>query len=270
MSTKLPRVSKKGYILNGPGPQVLLFHGYTGSPYDLKPLALFLNGHGAHVSVPLLAGHGTKASQLSSVTKTMWQEQAQGEITKLNAHRPIIIGGLSMGACLAIIHAFDSPAIKALLLFSPALCLKLSAELLISATRLGIISKQWSIPKRGGASDIADPLARAKCPSYAEMPIQGLLAFDDVRSYARDLIKKLTKPVFMAFGRNDNVINLQECVNYIKYNIKSRLITRFYNKSQHVITLDYDRDILSHDVLDFINIYGAGDHGTHRGIDSIS
>lgn len=255
MATKLPRVSKKGYVLEGAGAQVLLFHGYTGSPYDLKPVALFLNQHDLAVSVPLLGGHGTNMRDLAQVKSARWIQQADEALAKLDARRPIFLGGLSMGACLAIITAHNSNLCQALLLFAPALSLKLSAELLISSTRLGIISSQLAIPKLSGSSDIADPQARQKCPSYPEMPLSGLLEFDNIRMLAREQIPAIRIPIFMAFGSHDNVINLSESSNYIKHMALGPVVAKFYARSQHVLTLDYDRDKLSADLLNFINTY---------------
>jgi len=257
MAAKLPRISKKGYALAGAGAQVLLFHGYTGSPYDLKPLALFLNQRDLDVSVPLLSGHGTNIQDLAHVKSSAWLKLAQEALAKLDTRRPIFLGGLSMGACLAIITAQSSQAIKALILLAPALSLKLSAELLISSARLGIISAQLSIPKLKGGSDIADPIARLKCPSYPEMPISGLLEFDTLRMLAREEIPRIRIPVFSAFGSRDNVINLGESYNYIKHSVLGPLVTKFYPRSQHVITLDFDRDLLCEDLWNFINTYGS-------------
>ena len=204
MTTKLPRVTKKGYVLPGAGAQVLLFHGYTGSPYDLKPLALYLNQHDISVSVPLLKGHGATLRDLAKIKNSSWLQQAHEELGMLDQNKAIFLGGLSMGACLAIITAQNSRA-KALLLLAPALSLKLSAELLISSARLGLISARFSMPKLSGKSDIADPVARQKCPSYPEMPLSGLLEFDTIRLLARELIPNLEIPIFMAFGSRDNV-----------------------------------------------------------------
>lgn len=253
MATKLPRVSKKGYFLEGAGAQVLLFHGYTGSPYDLKPVALYLNQHNFAVGVPLLGGHGTNMRDLAQVKSAYWLQQAQEALNKLDTRRPIFLGGLSMGACLAIITAHSTSLCKALLLFAPALSLKLSAELLISSARIGVISSQLSIPKLSGGSDIADPLARQKCPSYPEMPLSGLLEFDTIRMLAREKIPEIGIPIFMAFGSHDNVVNLRESSNYIKYSALGPVVSKFYARSQHVLTLDYDRDILCHDLLNFVN-----------------
>jgi carboxylesterase len=269
-TSSLPRVSKKAYVLKGKGPQVLLFHGYTGSPYDLKPIALFLNQHGYEVHVPLLHGHGTKARDLENSTSDLWHAQAREALAKLDATRPILLGGLSMGACLALAHARDSAAIKALLLFSPALNLKISAELLIVSARLGLISKKLLIPKIGGNSDIADPKAREKCPSYNSMSVAGLLEFDNVRLVARKTMKKIQLPIFLAFGNNDSVINTAECHNFITSNSKSYIYNKFYPRSQHVITLDYDRELLQKDLWEFLNTHVELNNDTHSPLNFIS
>ena len=48
--------------------QFLLIHGYTGSPTDFNNLPNILYKHfGAHVSVPLLRGHGTHIDDLDDL-----------------------------------------------------------------------------------------------------------------------------------------------------------------------------------------------------------
>ena len=255
MQKKLPRVSTKGYVLQGDKAQILLFHGYTGSPYDLKPLAIFLNNHGFAVHVPLLKGHGSHEDALKNITAKDWHRQARKELAKLDPKRSVYIGGLSMGACLALTHAKDLEATRALLLISPALSLKISAEILISAARLGFIPKDYLLPKLSGTSDIADPIARAKCPSYANMPINGLLEFDTLRMRAREELPTIKLPIFMGFGRLDSVISISECSNYILHSAQLPVISQFYSRSKHVLTLDYDNEKLAYDILDFINNY---------------
>lgn len=254
MKAKLPRVTKRGFFLPGPGAQVLLLHGYTGSPYDLKPLAISLNRHGLAVSVPLLLGHGTQSEKIWGVSGQQWLEQAKAELLKLDQSKDIFIGGLSMGALLAILLVSSSKP-RGLLLFSPALKLKFSAEMLISAARFGLIKSQASMPKFSGKSDIADPEARKKSPSYPDMPISGLLEFDALRKRANEELEYLSIPIFVAFARHDGAIDLGACRSLILSKVLGPVLSKSYSRSQHVVTLDYDREILFNDVWQFITNY---------------
>src|SRR5262249_1806460 len=117
----LPRVSKKGFVLRGLGPQFLLLHGYTGTPYDLRPLGDFLHKQGFHVSAPLLKGHGQKPELLFKVHADDWLKEASDVLQSFDKKRPIIIAGLSMGALIGL--ALLQEKIDALILCSPALYL---------------------------------------------------------------------------------------------------------------------------------------------------
>lgn len=251
--TRLKRPSKKGYVLSGSGSQVILFHGYTGSPYDLSVLADYLHKRDCHVVVPLLKGHGTKPQDLLQVTAQDWLDQASDAIAACDAHKPIVLGGLSMGALLAILRAKDHPSIRALLLFSPALHLDLVARITIASAQRGLLDKKISLPKLSGGSDINDPEAKAKTPSYKEMPIGGLLEFNQLRLLAIDAIASINCPTFVAFGSLDSAIDAKESHNTLITHLQASCFSRFYDNSKHVVTLDYDREQLAHDVWYFLN-----------------
>src|SRR5580658_6857521 len=113
----LPRVSKKSFELPGPGPQALLIHGYTGTPYDLRPLGDFLHKENFHVCAPLLKGHGQKPELLFKVSADDWFLQVNNILDSFDKKKPVIIIGLSMGALIA---CAISKKVDALILCSPA------------------------------------------------------------------------------------------------------------------------------------------------------
>lgn len=50
------------FILTGGDDGILLIHGFTGSPAEMRPLGCYLHERGLTVSAPLLPDHGTTAS----------------------------------------------------------------------------------------------------------------------------------------------------------------------------------------------------------------
>jgi len=245
-------VSSKGYELAGSSAQVLAFHGYTGSPYDLRPLANGLNEHDVKIHVPLLLGHGSKPQDLFDIDAQDWLRQAKDELKKLDPKKPIVLAGLSMGALLAILLAGKSKKVSALILISPALRLNLSAELAISAAQLGLLSPKNSIQKMGGKSDINDPVAREMCPSYGVMPIHGLLQFEHLRLLAKKALPRIKCPLFMAFAKTDGAINTGSSRNLILALAPTKIVSKTYSNSKHVLPLDFDRDTLCRDVWMFL------------------
>jgi carboxylesterase len=252
MANILPKTSKKGYALKGDKAQVVLFHGYTGSPYDLRPLSDFFAEHDIAVSVPLLYGHGTTAADLNNVTAEDWLLQAEEVLLSLDYRKPIILGGLSMGALIAIILTANNPKISLILLFSPSLKLNRLAELTIGSAGMGMIDKNTSLPKLSGGSDIADPLAKKKSPAYKEMPIGGLLQLEKLRLFALERLSDIRVPIFAGFGTNDTAIEPTISRRIIMAESTQPIVSKVYSRSKHVITLDYDRGLLAADVLHFL------------------
>lgn len=97
------------------GCTVLLLHGLTGTPTELGYVAYHLRHRGGHaVRVPRLANHG---QPLGVLARTKWQQLYASAREALvaaredaRAHgRPLVVGGLSMGAVMALMLAADYP-----------------------------------------------------------------------------------------------------------------------------------------------------------------
>jgi carboxylesterase len=93
------------------GRAVVLVHGLTGTPNEMRFLAWFLHTHGYTVACPRLANHGQPLQILKS---TPWEEfyaSVRKAYQGLRAdHDEVYAGGLSMGALLALMLADEFPA----------------------------------------------------------------------------------------------------------------------------------------------------------------
>src|SRR4030095_3824375 len=84
----------------------LLIHGLGGTPMEMRYVAQGLAHAGHTVHVPQLAGHCSTADDLGAPVWEAWYETVEEEHNRLAARwEPIVVGGLSMGAILAIHHA---------------------------------------------------------------------------------------------------------------------------------------------------------------------
>lgn len=248
-----PRVSKKGFKLLADGPQLLLLHGYTGSPYDLRPMGEYFHKRGFFTWAPLLKGHGQKQPKLlNEVLASDWFDQAKNILESFDKKKPIIVAGLSMGALMAMVLE-SHHKIDALVLCSPALRLGTLAEATLFTAELGLLDKNTSFKKFSG-SDIADPIAKSKTPAYKEMPIGGLIEFANIRAQAIEGLPKLSGPVFLAFGQNDQAIDVAVSRQMILSGAtKATIFAKTYENSKHVITLDYDKEQLFLDIGQFLH-----------------
>jgi len=82
---------------------VLLIHGLTGTPAEMRPIAKRLAKQGFSIMCPALAGHCREAGELRKSKWQDWYASMEQAFEALKAqHRRVFIAGLSIGALLAI------------------------------------------------------------------------------------------------------------------------------------------------------------------------
>lgn len=96
------------FLLEGGEPAALLVHGFPGTPAEMRPLAAILHEAGWTVRGLLLPGFGPEIASLGETTHTDWLAAIRMALHELRAaHRPLIVGGHSMGAALALTAAAE-------------------------------------------------------------------------------------------------------------------------------------------------------------------
>jgi carboxylesterase len=112
-----------GFVLGDGRVAVLLIHGLTGTPTELRRVAQGLADRGCTVYVPTLAGHCGNNDDLQRTVWTDWYESARRAFAGIRArHEQVFVGGLSMGAVMSMHMAAEHPGqIAGLLLYSTTL-----------------------------------------------------------------------------------------------------------------------------------------------------
>ncbi len=101
---------------------VLLLHGLTGMPSEMRPVARHLERLGYRVAVPLLPGHGGGHKELLATGWKDWLRGSQEALDKLASECDrVFVGGLSMGSSLAVLLAADNPRVDGLVMLSTTL-----------------------------------------------------------------------------------------------------------------------------------------------------
>lgn len=114
-------IPDSSFFLKGDKNLCFLIHGFTGTAREMSSIGQRLNSKGYSVFAPLMCGHN---QSLSVLKKVKWQELYAGlkaEFLKIeSSYENIFVAGLSFGALLAILLAYEFPKkIKAVNCFSP-------------------------------------------------------------------------------------------------------------------------------------------------------
>ena len=225
---------------------VLLCHGFTGTPASMRPWAEHLAADGYTVRAPRLPGHGTTWQDMNRTQWPDWYAAVDRAFRDLHADcRAVIVGGLSMGAALALRLAEEhGTKVAGLLLINPAV--KLEDRRLAAVPVLRHV-----VPSLAGiASDIKKPgeteLAYDRTPLHA---LHSMLGF--YREVVRDL-PEVTSPVLLMRSRIDHVVPASSSALVLSRVSSTDVQEVVLEDSYHVATQDNDAPIIFKESSDFV------------------
>ncbi|HYO52196.1 alpha/beta hydrolase [Archangium sp.] len=186
----------------------LLLHGFTGSPWDVRPLGEALAARGLYVRAIQLPGHGSTPEAMLSVDHRDWERAAAHALLALRDYRRTFVAGLSMGALLALRLAADYPErVHGLALVAPAVRFKGPRMWLLKRLRhyrLLERVKPW-IHKTG--TDVSDPAVLAEAPILPAFPSARLQDMWELQDMAMNVLPRVRCPALVAVAEQDHVVD---------------------------------------------------------------
>ncbi len=172
---------------------VLCLHGFTGTPFEIRPLAEALGRAGCTVEAPMTAGHGGTLADLAGTRWTDWLASAEAAMERVSAHvggGPIAICGFSMGGLLALRLARLHPErVSALVLMGvPVRLRRFQVFGIRTFSRLPLDFRKLPgvcVPKLAG-SDVSDDEMRWANPGLKAFPLAALGELLDLMAVVRD------------------------------------------------------------------------------------
>lgn len=215
---------------------VLLSHGFTGSPYSMRPFAEHLAEQGYGVALPRLPGHGTRWQELNNTRWQDWYAVLDNELERLRKeHDRVFTVGLSMGGCLTLRLAEEHGAdIAGLVLVNPSVSSEDKRLVALPVLRrlLG------SVP--GIANDIKRPGVTEN--AYDRTPLKALYSVSQLWKLTRADLAKVTQPVLLFRSVTDHVVEASSSRHVLEA-ISSRDVTEtLLDDSYHVAVLDNDAE----------------------------
>lgn len=178
---------------------VLVLHGFTGSPWEIRPVADALIARGMTVAAPVLAGHATSIFALDETTWSDWLTSARQALDWLDARCDRVhFVGLSMGCLLTVLLAQDRPAQRTggVVLLAPAFAVGVWQRAALQVfSRVG-----W--PDYLGKSDPRLP-GGIRPPCYHAMPVRATRQFLELLDVVRSCAVPWALPTLVLHGTRD-------------------------------------------------------------------
>jgi len=222
----------------------LLIHGFTGAPYEVQPLAEYLQERTDwKFSVPTLPGHGVPGS-LKGVQYQEWIDHAEAEMLKLiDTCNEVYVVGFSMGGMIASYLAAKYP-VKKLILLS-------AAAFYLNPKQLAVDIKEIAKDSLSGNLRANELFLRYK-RKITETPFAATLQFRRLVSFIKPLLHQVNVPTFIAQGESDGIVP-PKSAEYLFQTIsaKQKKLT-YIRRSKHLICHCEERDSLFSQVFDFL------------------
>jgi carboxylesterase len=257
-ASRLPRATRSGdgdksaFYARGNGTRAALcLHGFTGTPFEVRPLAEALAALGFTTSAPQLAGHCGTVDQLAATSHPEWLASAEAALIALqkdNGGAPVAIAGFSLGGLLALRLARLHPE-KVAALAILAAPLRLHPFEVAGMRAVGRLPRflrrgpLHALPKSRGF-DVVDEEMQARNPSLAAIPLSGVQSVLELGEIVRHDLPFIKTPVLVAHGGRDHTVPFEDSLE-LAGSIGSAVVERLWlERSGHLLAIDVERRTL--------------------------
>ncbi|MBR2526811.1 alpha/beta fold hydrolase [bacterium] len=244
---------------------VLLFHGLTGSPFEMKKYAHFLFDKGYDVFCYSFPGHGNRIDEIETVTWQDWCNFSQEKYNLLRkSYNQFFVSGLCLGAAIAVYlgeHNNDITGIIALstTLFLDGFCIPWTVSFLPVALNT-IVKFYYTFPEDEcyGVKNERTRKSLAKVMLKADVgmdnyPLNCVAGLLKLSKNVRKNIKKVTCPILCIHSKYDNLASTKGAKFVIK-NVSSK-IKKYVelDNSYHMVLYDNEKIFVMNTVNEFLN-----------------
>jgi len=209
----------------GASAAVLLVHGFSATPWEMRPLADLLTRRGFACLAVRLPGHGTSPEDLATRRWEEWSQAVVAGYDRLAEHFPrIYAAGLSTGSLLALILA-GRREISGLVLLSPYLRLR---------HRLAPFARWLRYLHPYQTRALSDAAA---LHYYARRPLAGVHQINRLLNRLKPQLGEIRVPVLALHGEGDEVVDIdsgRQLVECLGSTVKQ--YRRFGREVTHVLT----------------------------------
>jgi carboxylesterase len=242
-----PHLDSAPFFLPGGATGVLLIHGFTATPVEVKLVAEHLHQRGYTVAGPRLPGHGTTVEELNRCTWRDWTDHVTQAYAELASHcEQVFVGGESMGGLLALYLGSKYPEIAGLVAYAPALR---AASRLIHLTPL--LKHFIKILEKNRPGDDPHSIVNQRWQGYTVDPLPAAAQLLALQRQVKRRLAKITQPLLVMQGRLDTTLDIrgaQQVMAQVNSTDKELL---WFERSTHCLILDVEWEAAAEKTLAF-------------------
>ena len=231
----MPKPSPEPYLLQAGSIGVLLIHGFTASPTELRPVGTYLHERGFTVLGARLAGHGTHLNDLRATAWSDWVVSAHSALEQLTTLcERVYVLGLSMGGVIAAHLAADHPSsVAGIVLLAPAF--RVQSRFLWLAPLLHPLMPD--LPK---GSHSIKYFTKHGLFTYEAMPVCALAQLEKLIRSTRPRLRSVKQPACIFMGMKEHTVWPHSAFNLWQTLPSEHKRLYFLPSSGHILSVEPD------------------------------
>lgn len=247
---------------------VLLLHGLTGTPLELRWVARDFAKANYDVYFPILPGH---CSSLEDLKKTKWEELyefAKNFYLDLKAkYNQVFVAGLCVGGMLSLVLGMEFPDIDGVGSWAPAMdidgwaipwyrfLLPLGLYTPLKYIYYWKEKEPFGIKNEAMRRKIMQMMKSEKneAMAYDKIPAPTIVELKRMAKYIKKHINLLKAPFILIHSKEDDLSSIKGA-RFIYEKAPSQ-VKKFVelSNSYHIVTMDNEKDIVSSETIKFFN-----------------
>ncbi|MDJ0623491.1 MAG: alpha/beta fold hydrolase [Desulfocapsaceae bacterium] len=231
---------------------VVLVHSYLSIPEELLDLARWLNRQGLWVYLPRLPGHGTTPEDLAQTDYSAWQLSVErGYAIISSICKKVVLGGVSIGGCLAFDLAARLPELAGVFAVCPPLSLKNYSTSFMPS--IDVWHRILAKIKRD-ALDVSYFQFESENPyiNYDRNPVYSVKNVGSFLEQLRPMLKDIIHPSLILHADRDPVVDSNGSRIMYEELGSTRKEYMLFSSDRHILTSGVDSDMVNERIGSFI------------------
>lgn len=247
------------HLQAGGGKGVLLLHGLTGAPGEMKFLAKRLHRRGFDIHAPLLAGHGADERHLLRTTWRDWLDSAcEAHERMARDVDEVYVAGICVGGALGLALSAERPVVASAVYsmtyrydgWNMARWYSGAAPIVRPLARLpGLRRLSFAEPYPYGLKDerLRESVARADNPlipgALDRLPLGAMYEMHDLADHLDRIGRRLRQPTLILHAREDDMSHPRNAMR-LRDTLGGPVELRFLDDCYHMVHVDRQRDLV--------------------------